>query len=180
MNLSLVVPVYNEEENLPLLYEAVLQTIVPLQQSWELVLVDDGSRDGSLRVLEELAARDPEHVRVVQLRRNFGQTAAIAAGCIPVTEPNFNYTPAQPIVGQMITFTGETAVATPPVNYTWNFGDSSPMATGQIVTHTFPLATAALPYSVVMTATNACSVESVPKIITVGLHTLYLPLVFRQ
>ena len=80
MNLSLVVPVYNEEENLPLLYEAVLQTIVPLQQSWELVLVDDGSRDGSLRVLEELAARDPEHVRVVQLRRNFGQTAAIAAG----------------------------------------------------------------------------------------------------
>ncbi len=107
-------------------------------------------------------------------------TAAIAAGCIPVTEPNFSYTPAQPIVGQMITFTGQVVVATQPVDYMWDFGDSSPMATGQIVTHTFPLATAALPYTVIMTATNACSVESVHKIITVGLHTLYLPLVFRQ
>jgi glycosyltransferase involved in cell wall biosynthesis len=47
---------------------------------WELVLVDDGSRDHSLDVLEGLAAHDPQHIRVVELRRNFGQTAAIAAG----------------------------------------------------------------------------------------------------
>ena len=80
MELSIIVPVYNERENLPLLYEAVVKAVSPLQRTWELVLVDDGSRDGSVAVLEELAAGDHEHVRVVELRRNFGQTAAIAAG----------------------------------------------------------------------------------------------------
>jgi glycosyltransferase involved in cell wall biosynthesis len=78
--LSLVVPVYNEEENLPLLFEAVHKALDPLQPTWELILVDDGSRDNSFNVLKELAARDPEHIRVVAFRRNFGQTAAIAAG----------------------------------------------------------------------------------------------------
>jgi glycosyltransferase involved in cell wall biosynthesis len=78
--LSLVVPVYNEEENLPLLFDAVHKVLDPLQQSWELILVDDGSRDKSFNVLKELAAMDPEHIRVVVFRRNFGQTAAIAAG----------------------------------------------------------------------------------------------------
>jgi glycosyltransferase involved in cell wall biosynthesis len=80
MDLSIVVPVYNEQESLPLLYQAVVQAITPLQRSWELLLVDDGSRDRSVAVLEELAACDPAHVRVIELRRNFGQTAAIAAG----------------------------------------------------------------------------------------------------
>ncbi len=78
--LSLVTPVYNEEENLPLLFDAVTAAVTPLGLDWELILVDDGSRDGSLKVLRELAARDPQHVRVVVFRRNFGQTAAIAAG----------------------------------------------------------------------------------------------------
>lgn len=80
MNLSLVVPVYNEEENLPLLYEAVHAALDPLSYSWELVVVDDGSSDGSLEVMRSLAAQDPAHIRVVAFRRNFGQTAAIAAG----------------------------------------------------------------------------------------------------
>ena len=80
MELSIIVPVYNERENLPLLYEAVVKAVAPLQRTWELVMVDDGSRDGSVAVLEELASCDREHVRVVELRRNFGQTAAIAAG----------------------------------------------------------------------------------------------------
>ncbi len=79
-HLSLVVPVYNEEENLPLLFEAVSSAVTPLGLDWELILVDDGSRDASLGVLRSLAQRDPEHVRVVVFRRNFGQTAAIAAG----------------------------------------------------------------------------------------------------
>src|SRR5215467_13734374 len=78
--LSLVVPVYNEEENLPLLFDAVHQALAPIQRSWEVVFVDDGSRDKSLAVLESLVAKDPEHVRVVVFRRNFGQTAAIEAG----------------------------------------------------------------------------------------------------
>jgi glycosyltransferase involved in cell wall biosynthesis len=79
-NLSLVIPVYNEEENLCLLFEAIQQALAPLAGAWEVIFVDDGSRDQSLGVLESLAGQDPEHVRVVALRRNFGQTAAIAAG----------------------------------------------------------------------------------------------------
>ena len=80
MDLSLVIPIYNEEENVPLLYPAVTAALKDLTLSWEMVLVDDGSRDGSLAELEKLAALDPARVRVVALRRNFGQTAAIAAG----------------------------------------------------------------------------------------------------
>jgi glycosyltransferase involved in cell wall biosynthesis len=80
MDLSIVVPVYNEEENLPLLYDAVSAAMQPLHLEWELILVDDGSKDRSVAVLEDLAVRYADHVRVVELRRNFGQTAAIAAG----------------------------------------------------------------------------------------------------
>jgi glycosyltransferase involved in cell wall biosynthesis len=78
--LSLVVPVYNEEENLPLLFDAIRTAINPLERSWEVIFVNDGSQDGSLPVLERLYAGDPDHVRVIEFRRNFGQTAAIAAG----------------------------------------------------------------------------------------------------
>jgi glycosyltransferase involved in cell wall biosynthesis len=80
MNLSVIIPVYNEVESLPLLHRAIHQALDPLQAKWEVVLVDDGSTDGSQNVLEELAVTDSEHVTVVLLRRNFGQTAAIAAG----------------------------------------------------------------------------------------------------
>jgi glycosyltransferase involved in cell wall biosynthesis len=79
-NLSLIVPVYNEEENLPILIEAVHKALDPLSYTWEVVLVDDGSEDGSLDILTKLAEKDPDHLRVVSFRRNFGQTAAIAAG----------------------------------------------------------------------------------------------------
>jgi len=80
MDLSLIIPVYNEEENIPPLYQAILDAMRQLGGSWEVVLVDDGSKDGSLAALERIVAADPAHVRVVALRRNFGQTAAIAAG----------------------------------------------------------------------------------------------------
>ncbi len=81
MKLSIVVPVYNEVENIPLLHKALVEAVAPLQQyAWEVILVDDGSKDESLPALEKLANDDREHVRVVALRRNFGQTAAIAAG----------------------------------------------------------------------------------------------------
>jgi glycosyltransferase involved in cell wall biosynthesis len=79
--LSIIVPVYNEVENVPLLYQALLETMGKLDRiSWEVVFVDDGSVDESLVALEKLAATDPEHICVLALRRNFGQTAAIAAG----------------------------------------------------------------------------------------------------
>lgn len=80
MDLSIVVPVYNEQDSLRLLHQAICEAMSPLRIEWEVVLVDDGSRDRSIEVLEELAALDPTHVRVVELRRNFGQTAAISAG----------------------------------------------------------------------------------------------------
>jgi glycosyltransferase involved in cell wall biosynthesis len=78
--LSLIVPVYNEEQNLLLLYDAVVAALKPIKKDWELILVDDGSRDKSIEVLKQIASKDKKRVRVVQFRRNFGQTAAIAAG----------------------------------------------------------------------------------------------------
>jgi glycosyltransferase involved in cell wall biosynthesis len=80
MDLSIVVPVYDESENLRPLYQAICDAVAPLGLQWELILVDDGSRDASLEVMEDLARLDPPHVQVIVLRRNFGQTAAIAAG----------------------------------------------------------------------------------------------------
>jgi glycosyltransferase involved in cell wall biosynthesis len=81
MKLSIVVPVYNEEESLPLLHKAIHEALdSPRALEWEVVYVDDGSSDGSLLALEKLVGDDPQRARVVVLRRNFGQTAAIAAG----------------------------------------------------------------------------------------------------
>jgi len=80
MDLSVVIPVYNEEENLPALFEALCSAVKPFGRTWEVVFVDDGSTDSSLDILRGLAAREPESVRVIVFRRNFGQTAAIAAG----------------------------------------------------------------------------------------------------
>src|SRR5512145_3157302 len=80
MLLSVVIPVYNEVENLPLLHRALHEALDSLPHRWEAILVDDGSSDGSAAVLERLATEDHECIRVVEFRRNFGQTAAIAAG----------------------------------------------------------------------------------------------------
>jgi len=78
MNFSVVVPVYNEVDNLPGMHAALTSALRGLD--YELVYVDDGSQDGSDRVLEEFSAQDPARTLVVEFRRNFGQTAAIAAG----------------------------------------------------------------------------------------------------
>ena len=78
--LSLVIPVYNEEENLPLLMEAICVSLQPLNREWEVIFVDDGSTDRSVDVLKRLVDANAEHARAVIFRRNFGQTAAIAAG----------------------------------------------------------------------------------------------------
>ena len=79
-DLSLIIPAYNEERNLPLLYDSIKCALEPLGQKWEIIFVDDGSTDKSLPVFKSLVEGDPEHVRVVVFRRNFGQTAAITAG----------------------------------------------------------------------------------------------------
>ena len=79
MTLSVVIPVYNEEENVRLLHESLRNALDPLKQEYELLFVDDGSTDRTLPILEEIQAQDNKVV-VLSLRRNFGQTAAFAAG----------------------------------------------------------------------------------------------------
>jgi len=76
---SIVVPFHNEEENVTVLYARLKQVMEQVGESFELVLVDDGSRDRTYKLLEEIAAVD-SRVLVVKLRRNFGQTSALAAG----------------------------------------------------------------------------------------------------
>lgn len=77
--ISLIIPVYNEEENLRDLYLEVTKALAGLDRAWEMVLVDDGSSDASLSIIRELAAEDPR-VRFVAFARNCGQSAAFAAG----------------------------------------------------------------------------------------------------
>ena len=79
MDLSIIVPVYNEEENVPTLYKRVCEAFASSPLTYELILVDDGSADGSYAALSLIAASDPK-VKVIRFRRNFGQTAAMAAG----------------------------------------------------------------------------------------------------
>ncbi len=76
---SVVVPFHNEEENVTTLYDRLKAVMEQVSESFELVFVDDGSRDRTYRLLEEIAAVD-SRVLVVKLRRNFGQTSALAAG----------------------------------------------------------------------------------------------------
>jgi glycosyltransferase involved in cell wall biosynthesis len=77
--LSIVIPVYNEEENIDALFAALEASLTALAYPWELLLIDDGSTDASFAKLENLAATHPQ-VKVIRFVRNFGQTAALAAG----------------------------------------------------------------------------------------------------
>jgi glycosyltransferase involved in cell wall biosynthesis len=79
MDLSVVIPVYNEEESLPRLLDELHAALAGTGLTYELVLVDDGSRDRSFEVLKAAAGTDPA-LHVVRFRRNFGQTAALQAG----------------------------------------------------------------------------------------------------
>lgn len=80
MNVSIIIPVYNEQESLPLLHKSIHEALDHQPVSWEAIYVDDGSRDSSPDVLQTLVDEDPKRARAIFLRRNFGQTAAIAAG----------------------------------------------------------------------------------------------------
>lgn len=79
MDVSIVVPLYNEEENIRPLYECVCAALTGHDFTWELILVDDGSGDQSCSILREITEQD-QRVKVIRFRRNFGQTAAMAAG----------------------------------------------------------------------------------------------------
>ncbi|MFO0902927.1 MAG: glycosyltransferase family 2 protein [Pirellulales bacterium] len=79
LSVSVVVPVYNERENIRPLCENLTQTLVAYGHPYEIVIVDDGSRDGTVEELRALAAAD-DRIKVVLFRRNYGQTAAMHAG----------------------------------------------------------------------------------------------------
>jgi len=77
--ISVVIPLLNEEENIPILYDELIQVFKKVDYDYELLFIDDGSRDTSLKLLTELQEKD-NHVVAVSFRKNFGQTAAMAAG----------------------------------------------------------------------------------------------------
>lgn len=77
--ISVVIPIYNEEENLELLYRELKEVLWTVHEQHEIIFIDDGSRDGSLALLERFQTEDPAVV-VISFRKNFGQTAAMSAG----------------------------------------------------------------------------------------------------
>ena len=77
--LSVIVPLYNEQESVRPLYQAIVQALVQLGRPFEMVFVDDGSKDGTVAATAALARTD-SRLRIVKFRRNYGQTAAMAAG----------------------------------------------------------------------------------------------------
>ena len=79
MDLSVAVPLYNEEDSVPILYQRIVDAVEPMGVEFEILFVDDGSRDKTFAVAEQLAAAD-SRLRVVKFRRNYGQTPAMAAG----------------------------------------------------------------------------------------------------
>jgi len=79
LEISIVIPVYNERENLTLLDEKITKNIEPLHKSYEVILVDDGSVDGSAQLIRKLQDENP-HLRLIRFGSNHGQTAAFAAG----------------------------------------------------------------------------------------------------
>ena len=84
--LSIVVPVYNEDESLPELVQQITAVTSQHAMDWELIFVDDGSRDNSWAVIQQLSAADAR-IRGIRFRRNFGKAAALTAGFRAVTKP---------------------------------------------------------------------------------------------
>ncbi len=76
---SIIAPIYNEEGNIPFLYERISKVMDATGESWELVTVNDGSRDRSIELLEDLSRKDPR-IRIVNFARNFGHQTAVTAG----------------------------------------------------------------------------------------------------
>ena len=80
MKVSVVIPVYNEADSLSKLYKELVRELSKLGPNYEIIFVDDGSRDNTQKVLEGLFQKDKEHVKAIQFRNNFGKAAALRAG----------------------------------------------------------------------------------------------------
>jgi len=79
MDLSIVIPVYNEEESVSQLYDKLNETLPGLKLSYEVILIDDGSTDGSYGELQKIHKKNNSY-KIIRFRRNFGQTSAMSAG----------------------------------------------------------------------------------------------------
>ncbi len=77
--ISVVIPAYNEEENIPILYEKLKSVLDRLSEDYEIIIVDDGSSDGTYQILKDLTSKDNK-LKVIRFKRNYGQTAAMYAG----------------------------------------------------------------------------------------------------
>jgi len=82
MNLSIVIPVYNEEENLPILVEELNKVLSPIIKSWEIIFINDGSTDKSLEVMKNLKKqfKNSMPIKIINLDKNYGLSTALAAG----------------------------------------------------------------------------------------------------
>jgi len=78
-DLSIIVPLYNEEDSVPHLYKAIINSVDRMNVIYEILFVDDGSKDHTVAVASKLAAQD-KRLRIIKFRRNYGQTPAMAAG----------------------------------------------------------------------------------------------------
>ncbi len=79
MDLSVVIPVYNEVDNLAVICQQIKDVLGSFEGNYEVLVVDDGSTNGTFALLERMHGKDPS-LRIIRLSRNFGQTAALAAG----------------------------------------------------------------------------------------------------
>ena len=79
IQLSIIVPLYNDEACVEALYQAITKALTPLDTSYEILFVDDGSKDNTVAESAKLAAND-KRLRIIKFRRNYGQTPAMAAG----------------------------------------------------------------------------------------------------
>jgi glycosyltransferase involved in cell wall biosynthesis len=80
IDLSVVIPLLDEEESIKPLYSSLSDVLEELGKEYEVILIDDGSQDNSFNILESLHEENPQHISVIQFRRNFGKTAALTAG----------------------------------------------------------------------------------------------------
>lgn len=80
LQLTVLIPLYNEDESLPELHDWIVRVVTEHRYTYEILFIDDGSTDRSWSVIEQLAARNPAHVRAVRFGRNYGKTAALQVG----------------------------------------------------------------------------------------------------
>ena len=140
-----------------------------------------GLSGGTYSTTLQVPSNDPDEPQV-----NVAITLAV---CVDVSGAGFIFAPAEPLMGQTVTFTGAITAGTPPITYTWDFGDGSTLLTtsgsaaqvGNPIAHVFPLTATEQTYTVVMTATNACpSQDTASHNVTVRPRYVYLPTVLRD